>query len=73
MPEELRVDINEYQHVTALVYSAKSKGRLGITLILGHGAGSGQTHGFMVGFATELATIGPFWFSALKFDVVMLA
>jgi predicted alpha/beta-hydrolase family hydrolase len=58
MAEELRVDINEYQHVTALVYSAKSKGRLGITLILGHGAGAGQTHGFMVSFATELAARG---------------
>jgi uncharacterized protein len=58
MPEELRVDINEYQHVTALVYPAKSKGRLGITLILGHGAGAGQTSGFMVSFATELAARG---------------
>lgn len=58
MPEELRVDINEYQHVTALIYSAKPKGRAGITLILGHGAGAGQLSGFMVSFATELAARG---------------
>lgn len=58
MPEQLRVDINEYQHVTALMYPAKPKGRAGITLILGHGAGSGQTSGFMVSFAMELAARG---------------
>src|SRR6266404_2333176 len=58
MPEELRVDINEYQHVTALIYSAKPKSRAGITLILGHGAGAGQMNGFMVSFATELAARG---------------
>lgn len=58
MPEELRVDINEYQHVTALIYPAKPKSRAGITLILGHGAGAGQLSGFMVSFATELAARG---------------
>ena len=58
MPEQIRVDINEYQQVTALVYPAKPKNRAGITLILGHGAGAGQTHSFMVGFATELAARG---------------
>jgi predicted alpha/beta-hydrolase family hydrolase len=58
MTEQLRVEINEYQHVTALLYPAKKKGRAGITLILGHGAGSGQMSGFMVSFATELASRG---------------
>lgn len=58
MPEQLRVDINEYQNVTALIYPAKPKSRAGITLILGHGAGAGQTHAFMVSFATELAARG---------------
>jgi predicted alpha/beta-hydrolase family hydrolase len=58
MTEQLRVDINEYQHVTALVYPAKPKNRAGITLILGHGAGAGQMHSFMVSFATELAARG---------------
>lgn len=58
MPEQIRVDINEYQQVTALVYPAKPKNRAGITLILGHGAGAGQTHSFIVSFATELAARG---------------
>jgi predicted alpha/beta-hydrolase family hydrolase len=58
MPEQLQVDINEFQHVTALVYPAKPKGRAGVTLILGHGAGAGQLNGFMVNFATELASRG---------------
>jgi predicted alpha/beta-hydrolase family hydrolase len=58
MTEELRVDINEYQHVTALIYSAKPKSRAGITLILGHGAGAGQLSSFLVSFATELAARG---------------
>ncbi|HXU37823.1 MAG TPA: alpha/beta family hydrolase [Blastocatellia bacterium] len=58
MTEELRVDINEYQRVTALIYPAKPKSRAGINLILGHGAGAGQLSGFMVSFATELAARG---------------
>ncbi len=58
MTEQLRVDINEYQHVTAVIYPAKAKTRAGITLILGHGAGAGQTSSFMVSFATELAARG---------------
>jgi uncharacterized protein len=58
MPEQLRVDINEFQHVTALVYPSKPKNRAGFTLILGHGAGAGQMSSFMVSFATELAARG---------------
>jgi predicted alpha/beta-hydrolase family hydrolase len=58
MPEEFRVDINEYQTVTATLYPAPSRGRAGITLILGHGAGAGQSSPFMVKFATELASRG---------------
>jgi uncharacterized protein len=58
MPEQLRIDINEYQSVTSNVYAAKPKGRLGVTLILGHGAGAGQSSDFMVSFATELALRG---------------
>jgi uncharacterized protein len=58
MPEQLRVDINEYQSVSAIVYPAKSQDRSGVTLILGHGAGAGQTSAFMVSYATELATRG---------------
>jgi predicted alpha/beta-hydrolase family hydrolase len=58
MPEQLRVDINEYQSVSAIVYPANSRDRSGVTLILGHGAGAGQTSAFMVSYATELATRG---------------
>lgn len=58
MAEEFRVDINEFQTVTAMLYPATSRGRAGITLILGHGAGAGQSSPFMVNFATELAARG---------------
>jgi uncharacterized protein len=58
MPEQFRVDINEYQSVTANLYPASAKDRAGITLILGHGAGAGQMSEFMVNFATELASRG---------------
>lgn len=58
MTEQIRVDLNEYQSVTAILYPASSKNRAGITLILGHGAGTGQQSAFMVKFATELAARG---------------
>lgn len=58
MAEQFKVDINEYQSVSAMLYSAPPKKRAGITLILGHGAGSGQMSAFMVRFATELAARG---------------
>ncbi len=58
MREEVRVEITPTQSVTALVYSATGRERAGITLILGHGAGAGQTSGFMVTLATELAARG---------------
>src|SRR5262249_41230394 len=56
--EELRIQVNEADAVTSIVYPASAKARAGITLILGHGAGSGQTSGFMVSFANELAARG---------------
>ena len=58
MPEQFRVDINEHQSVTAILYPASKRDRAGITLILGHGAGAGQLHPFMVNFSTELASRG---------------
>jgi predicted alpha/beta-hydrolase family hydrolase len=58
MPEQFRVDINEYQSVTANLYPASTRDRARITLILGHGAGAGQASAFMVNFATELASRG---------------
>ena len=41
-----------------MVYPATAQGRAGVTLILGHGAGAGQTSDFIVSFATELALRG---------------
>jgi uncharacterized protein len=58
MTEQFKVDLNEYQSVTAVAYPASAKSRAGITLILGHGAGAGQLSAFMVSFATELAARG---------------
>src|ERR1700730_2035139 len=58
LTEQFKVDLNEYQSVTAVVYPASSKSRAGVTLILGHGAGAAQSTGFMVRFATELAARG---------------
>jgi predicted alpha/beta-hydrolase family hydrolase len=58
MAEQFKVEIDELQSVTATVYPANAKGRAHITLILGHGAGSGQTSGFMVTFANALAARG---------------
>jgi len=58
MAEEFKVDIDANQSVTATVYPASAKNRAHITLILGHGAGAGQTNWFMVMFANELAARG---------------
>lgn len=58
MPEQLRIEINEYQSVSANIYLASRRDRAGVTLILGHGAGSGQSSPFMVNFATQLASRG---------------
>ena len=58
MPARFRVEVAPSQHVTALDYPAATGNRAGVTLILGHGAGAGQTSGFMVAFATALAERG---------------
>ena len=57
-PEQLAITINERDSVTALVYAAAKKLRVGVTLILGHGAGAGQLHPFMRLFASGLAERG---------------
>ncbi|MGH9929112.1 MAG: alpha/beta hydrolase family protein [Pyrinomonadaceae bacterium] len=57
-PEKLTIAINERDSVTALLYAAPKKSRLGVTLILGHGAGAGQLHPFMRLFASGLAERG---------------
>ena len=58
MPTQLRVELSSDQSVTALVYPAAPQDRAGVTLILGHGAGAGQTSHFMVEFADALAARG---------------
>src|SRR5215469_10461158 len=58
MPEQLEIPINPEQHVTGIFYPASPSGRAHITIVLGHGAGAGQTSGFMVRFAEELALRG---------------
>src|SRR5579859_6301110 len=55
-PERIAVEIAPGEAVTALAYRAKEAA--GITLILAHGAGAGQTSPFMVRAATNLAARG---------------
>jgi predicted alpha/beta-hydrolase family hydrolase len=58
MPEPFRVEIPLYHSVTAMAYPAVGEHRAGVTLILGHGAGAGQTSEFIVNFGAELAARG---------------
>ncbi|MDX6613021.1 MAG: uncharacterized protein QOD75_2207 [Blastocatellia bacterium] len=57
-PEKLTVPITEQDNVTALIYVAAKRNRIGATLILGHGAGANQLSGFMRLFASGLAARG---------------
>ena len=56
--ENLTVQVNDKEAVTALLYQAAKKDRAGVTVVLGHGAGAGQTSGFMRMFAKGLAARG---------------
>jgi len=56
--ENLTVQVNDKEAVTALLYSADKKNRAGVTVVLGHGAGAGQTSGFMRMYAKGLAARG---------------
>ena len=55
---EFKVQVNDAQGVTALLYPAAKKNRVGVTIILGHGAGANQLSGFLRLFATGLAERG---------------
>jgi predicted alpha/beta-hydrolase family hydrolase len=66
---KLEVAINESNSVTALLYAAPKKDRVGITVTLGHGAGAGQSHPFMRLFASGLAERG---FDAMTFNFVYM-
>jgi predicted alpha/beta-hydrolase family hydrolase len=58
MPEPLRVQVSSQQTTGAIAYPAQSERGIGVTLILGHGAGAGQTSDFIVDFAGGLAARG---------------
>ena len=68
-PEKLLVRASESDSVTALLYAASKKDRLGITVILGHGAGANQLTPFMRLFASGLAERG---FDALTFNFIYM-
>lgn len=58
MAESITIHLNDTDGVTGLVYAAGRRGRRGVTLVLGHGAGADQTSPFMTAFATGLAARG---------------
>jgi len=57
-PHPSAIEIAPYGAVTAIAYPAEAGNRAKITLILGHGAGAGQTSAFMVDYARALAARG---------------
>jgi uncharacterized protein len=57
-PHSARVEIAPYGVVTTITYPAAPADRARMTLVLGHGAGAGQTSGFMVAYAAALAARG---------------
>jgi uncharacterized protein len=58
MPELLRVPMEGGDSVSAIAYAPAARRGADMTLILGHGAGAGQSSTFMVDFATGLAARG---------------
>jgi uncharacterized protein len=58
MPDLARVEVSAQGSISTIAYPAAPQDRAGITLILGHGAGAGQTSDFIVGFASGLAARG---------------
>ena len=56
--ENLTVQVNDKEAVTALLYPADKKNRAGVTVVLGHGAGASQASGFMRMFAKGFAARG---------------
>jgi hypothetical protein len=56
--ETLTIAVDDRDSVTALLYPALKGKRVGVTLVLGHGAGADQLSGFMVMMAKGLAARG---------------
>lgn len=68
-PEKLVVNVDDSDKVTALLYPAAKGDRLGTTIVLAHGAGANQLHGFMRLFANGLASRG---FDVMTFNFVYM-
>jgi predicted alpha/beta-hydrolase family hydrolase len=66
-PNKLTVQATPEETVTALLYTAAKKNRVGVTILLGHGAGANQLSGFMQLFARGLAERG---LDAMTFNFV---
>ena len=58
MSTRFTVPLDGADAVTALAYTDRAATRVEATLVLGHGAGAGQTSPFMVSFAAGLAARG---------------
>jgi len=58
MPDIVRVEVSAQESITTIAYPATTQDRAGVTLILGHGSGVGQTSDFIVRFAHGLAARG---------------
>jgi len=58
MPDIVRVEVSTQESITTIAYPATAQDRAGVTLILGHGSGVGQTSDFIVRFAHGLAARG---------------
>lgn len=58
MPQRSHITLATGESVTAIEYPAAASSPAGVTLILAHGAGAGQSSGFMVDFAEGLAERG---------------
>ena len=56
--EQLTIKVNDTDSLSGFLYLAPKKNRVGVTLILGHGAGAGQLTPFMRLFASGLAGRG---------------
>ena len=67
--EKLSIPVNGSDGVTGLLYAASKKDRVGMTVILGHGAGANQLSPFMCLIANGLAGRG---FDAMTFNFVYM-
>jgi predicted alpha/beta-hydrolase family hydrolase len=68
-PEKLAITVNDRESVTALLYPAAKRGRAGVTIVLGHGAGANQLSDFMRMVAGGLAARG---FDVMTFNFLYM-